>query len=140
MKNQKKNYQNCYKLSNYGGLLKINATVGGKNVKAVLLSLLVDTGSTYTILPINVVRRLGCDIKNPLRREQIITGKGTLALQPVVNIPWFNCAGQFRENFEVVAYNIPANLGLDGILGMDFLRAFKAVISIEDAEIRFPVT
>lgn len=133
-----KNNPNSYKLSNHGKLLKVNATVGAKNVLPVLLSLLVDTGATYTILPINAVKRLGCDIKKSLRTEQITTGQGTLLL-PVVNLPWFNCAGQLITNFEVVAYDIPANLGLDGILGMDFLRAFKAVISIENAEIRFPI-
>ena len=132
------NYQKSYKLLKHGKLLKVNAKVGAKNVEPVLVPLLVDTGSTYTILRINVVKRLGCDIKNPLRREKIITGKGALALQPVVNVPWFNCAGQVRKNFEVVAYNIPANLGVVGILGMDFL--FQAVISIKDAEICFPIT
>jgi hypothetical protein len=44
---------------------------------------------------------------------------------------------QLLENFDVFAHDIPPNLRIDGLLGMDFLTRFQAVISVGDAKIRF---
>ncbi len=41
------------------------------------------------------------------------------------------------EDFEIVAHNLPPNIRINGLVGMDFLTRFGAVISVADAEIRF---
>lgn len=131
-------YQKVYRLLRYGqNLLAVQATVGSREGgDFVRVRLLVDTGSSFTILPVQVLQNLGYDTRNPLRRQELVTGKGII-YAPVINVSWFNCVGQFIENFDVFAHDIPPNLRIDGLLGMDFLTRFQAVISVGDAEIRF---
>ncbi|MEG5014723.1 MULTISPECIES: retropepsin-like aspartic protease [unclassified Microcoleus] len=131
-------YQKVYRLLRYGqNLLAVQATVGSREGgDFVRVRLLVDTGSSFTILPVQVLQNLGYDTRNPLRRQELVTGQGRIYV-PVINVSWFNCVGQLIENFEIVAHDIPPNLRIDGLLGMDFLTRFQAVISVGDAEIRF---
>lgn len=133
---KRRHYQKTYHLSPHGrNLLRVQASVGAiESGDFVRLRLLVDTGASFTILPIQVLEDLGYDIRNPLRRQEIFTGQGRI-YAPVVSISWFNCVGQLIENFEIIAHDIPSPLRLDGILGMDFLCRFRAVISVSSAEI-----
>ncbi|HBK98316.1 MAG TPA: peptidase A2A [Microcoleaceae bacterium UBA10368] len=131
-------YQKVYRLLRYGqNLLAVQATVGSREGgDFVRVRLLVDTGSSFTILPVQVLQNMGYDTRNPLRRQELVTGQGRI-YAPVINLSWFNCVGKFIENFDVFAHDIPPNLRIDGLLGMDFLTRFQAVISVGDAEIRF---
>ena len=130
-------YQKVYRLLRYGqNLLAVQATVGSREGgDFVRVRLLVDTGSSFTILPVQVLQNLGYDTRNPLRRQELVTGQGRIYV-PVINVSWFNCVGQLIESFEIVAHDIPPNLRIDGLIGMDFLTFFQAVISVSDAEIR----
>jgi predicted aspartyl protease len=131
-------YQKVYRLLRYGqNLLAVQATVGSREGgDFVRVRLLVDTGSSFTILPVQVLQNLGYDTRNPLRRQELVTGQGRIYV-PVINVCWCNCVGQLIESFEIVAHDIPPNLRIDGLIGMDFLTFFQAVISVSDAEIRF---
>ena len=131
-------YQKVYRLLRYGqNLLAVQATVGSREGgDFVRVRLLVDTGSSFTILPVQVLQNLGYDTRNPLRRQELVTGQGRIYV-PVINVSWFNCVGQLIESFEIVAHDLPPNLRIDGLIGMDFLTFFQAVISVSDAEIRF---
>ncbi|MEG4865475.1 MULTISPECIES: retropepsin-like aspartic protease family protein [unclassified Microcoleus] len=130
-------YQKVYRLLRYGqNLLAVQATVGSREGgDFVRVRLLVDTGSSFTILPVQVLQNLGYDTGNPLRRQELVTGQGRIYI-PVINVSWFNCVGKLIENFDVVAHDIPPNIRIDGLLGMDFLTRFQAVISVGNAEIR----
>ncbi|WP_373536076.1 TIGR02281 family clan AA aspartic protease [Microcoleus sp.] len=131
-------YQKAYRLLRHGrNLLAVQATIGGNNGDATeyRVRLLVDTGASYTILPVKTLEDLGYDTRNPLRRQEIFTGQGRIYV-PVINVSWFNCVGQLIENFDVFAHDIPPNIRLDGLLGMDFFTRFQTVISVCNAEIR----
>ena len=45
--------------------------------------------------------------------------------------------GQFIEDFEVITYQLPRQLQVSGVLGMDYLQKRKAVISLHKAVIYF---
>lgn len=132
------NYQKAYRLLRYGqNLLAVQATIGSREGGDFLrVRLLVDTGSSFTILPVQVLQNLGYDTGNPLRRQELVTGQGRIYAS-VINVSWFNCVGQLIEDFEIVAHNLPPNIRINGLIGMDFLTRFQAVISVGDAEIRF---
>ncbi|HLO50848.1 MAG TPA: retropepsin-like aspartic protease, partial [Kamptonema sp.] len=108
---KRRRYQKTYRLSPHGqNLLRVQANIGAiESGDFVRLRLLVDTGASFTILPIQVLEDLGYDIHNPLRRQEIFTGQGRI-YAPVVSVSWFNCVGQLIENFEIVAHNIPSPL------------------------------
>ncbi len=132
------NYQKVYRLLRYGqNLLAVQATIGSREGGDFLrVRLLIDTGSSFTVLPVEVLQNLGYDMGNPLRRQELVTGQGRI-YAPVINVSWFNCVGQFIEDFEIVAHNLPPNIRINGLIGMDFLTRFGSVISVSDAEIRF---
>lgn len=136
---QKKGYQKSFPLLRHGkNLLAVNATVGGTNgnVREYRLPLLVDTGSSFTILPIKPLEDLGYDINHPRRYQTITTGNGEVDA-PVIQISWLNCAGQLLKNIEVLAHNIPPHIRVGGILGMDFLLSCRGIISVAEAKIHF---
>jgi predicted aspartyl protease len=96
--------------------------------------LLVDTGSSFTTLPVEVLESLGCDVSQAKKRVAIMTGNGIIQA-PVVSVPLFNCLGQQVQNFAVVAINLPFNPLTNGLLGMDFLYWCGALIDVKKAEI-----
>ncbi len=79
---------------------------------------------------------LGYDTHHPLRRTRVITASGVI-VAPVVRVSWFHCLGQQMEDFPVTAYTLPPGTFVDGLLGMDFLLRYKAVIAIESGTVHF---
>jgi len=124
-----------YRLTRYGQLLVLRATAGGGNKGVVVVRLVVDTGASYTTLPVEVVEALGCDTHHPLRTVRIVAANGVI-VAPVVALPWFHCLGQRLVSFSVVAHTLPAGTFVDGLLGMDFLRRCGAVIAVGEAMLR----
>jgi predicted aspartyl protease len=128
--------QRIYQLFRSGNLLLLRAAVGGRDNRGVqALNFLVDTGSSYTTLPVKVVEDLGFDIQNPLRNIRITAGSSIIEA-PVVAVSWFSCLGERIENFPIVAYTLPRGTFWQGILGMDFLISCQAVIAVGEAQIR----
>ena len=122
----------CYRQQN---VLWLRAAVGQSGDAPLLVRLLVDTGASYTVLPTQILRRIGCNLDRPNQKKKIVTANGALDV-PIVTVPWFNCLGIKRENYPVVGLDLPASSFTDGLLGMDFLRFVKAVIDVAQAEIR----
>ena len=124
-----------YRLLRQGNLLLLRAAVGGRDGGIVVVRLLVDTGASYTILPVEVVEALSYDTHHPLRSIRIVAANGII-VAPMVVASWLHCLGQRIEDFPVVAHTLPAGTFVDGLLGMDFLGRCQAVISVGEAEIR----
>ena len=108
------------------------------------VTLLVDTGASYTTLPVQVLKGLGYDTQNPDNwHPGIVTGKGNTQRIPIVQVSSFYCLKKQIIDFPVLAYNLPQPTYWDGVLGMDFLIHFEAVILLAKAgskrknEIRF---
>ena len=98
------------------------------------ITLLVDTGASHTTLPENTLNRLGYDTKNPVKwHPGLITGKGQTERIPIIQISSFFCLKKEIVNFPVLAYTLPRPTYWDGVLGMDFLTHFRAVILLENA-------
>ena len=124
-----------YRLLQYGKLLLLRAAVGGRERGVVVLRLLVDTGASYTMLPVEVVEGLGYDTHHPLNHCRIMSASGII-IAPVVEISWLNCLGQRVEIFPVVVHTLPSGTFIDGLLGMDFLSHCQAVVDIGKGEVR----
>jgi predicted aspartyl protease len=127
-----------YPLQRFGNLLCLNASVGGLKGDRAVLRLLVDTGATYTIFPILPLQDLGYTANKAVAHRPIVTASGNVNV-PLVKVAVFDCLGLHLENFPVALYDLPPASKVDGILGMDFLTAHRAVIAAHDAEIYMPV-
>ncbi len=53
-----------------------------------------------------------------------------------MTVPNVSCLGIKRENYAIVALDLPANSFTDGLLGMDFLCDVKAIIDVAKGEIK----
>jgi len=87
-----------YRLSRYGlNLFRANAVISGYNQKSYQkVSLLLDTGSSFTILPrpvLEYLEYLGYNLKLPICYQTITAAKGNTSALPVIEVRWFNCLG-----------------------------------------------
>jgi aspartyl protease family protein len=124
-----------YRVQRQQNVLWLRAAVGNKNNTPLIVRLLIDTGASYTVLPRKILERIGCDFQNPLERKKIVTANSAITV-PIVKVPSFNCLGVFREDYPVVALDLPINSFTDGLLGMDFLCQVNAIIDVAQGEIK----
>ena len=125
-----------YTLQRVRQLLILRAVVSGKQGTRVV-RLLVDTGSTYTILPNEVLSSIGLEPFASKERVRIVTGSGYLVV-PRVQVQRFDCLGYKMGGFKVVGHTIPPDSFVDGLLGMDFLTRVRVVINVGKGEIEVP--
>lgn len=125
-----------YHLEKVGSLFLTKAAVKGAE-GAMVIRLLVDTGSTYTILPVEVFESIGCSPAKSRDHVKIITGSGTI-IAPKVDVIWFQSLGQKIDKFKAVAHTLPFSGPINGLLGMDFLLAIKAHINLEAGRVEVP--
>lgn len=117
-----------YSLIRIGRLWATRAALTDKGGSKVM-TLLVDTGATYTIIPIEALESVGQSVATCREHVRIVTGSGILMV-PRVAIAQFHCLGQQINSFSVVGHTLPPTGPIDGLLGMDFLHRCNAVIDI----------
>jgi predicted aspartyl protease len=122
-----------YSLKKSGSLYYTKAAVIG-DTGVLSFDLLVDTGSTFTIIPVESLKILGYDIASSKERVRLITGSGYI-YAPKINVQWIQSLGCKFESFPVVAHTLPPEMYFKGILGMDFLKQAEAIINTFQGEI-----
>ena len=88
----------------------------------------LDTGATTTSIPIYVASALGYNISKPKDRREIVTGSGVEEV-PVIEIKGLTAIGQTIENIEVMCLDLPPEIYVEGVLGLNFLINFDVNIS-----------
>jgi predicted aspartyl protease len=124
-----------YRLQKYGTLLVLKAVVMGEERDPRILRLLIDTGSSFTVLSAKVLEEIGCHPATPNKQISIMAAGGVIQA-PAVQVPTFSCVGQQIQDFSAISLDLPFNPLLNGLLGMDFLQHCGAMIDIKKAEIR----
>ena len=122
-----------YKAEKSGPLLLVKAFVEGTEGRA-YLTLLLDTGSAYTLISQEILESIGCSPAVPKRTQRIITGSG-YEIVPVILVSKFHCLGNLLKDFEILAHTLPFGAYVDGLLGMDFMGRFAIEIRTHSAEI-----
>ena len=101
-----------------------------------VVDLLIDSGSTYTIVSWELLLSLNLDPASSSTRRPIMTANGLLVL-PEVEVDELHSLGRFVERFPVLAHTIPLGSQVDGLLGMNFLRQFEMDLNFKQRTIRF---
>jgi predicted aspartyl protease len=101
-----------------------------------VVTLLVDSGASYTVVSWGIVTSLGLDPAASIIRRPVTTANGVLVL-PEVILEEFNALGQRREGFPVLAHTVPLVRQVHGVLGMNFLRQFDTCLNFKQATIQF---
>jgi len=124
-----------YTLTRIGNLLVTRAAVSGPEGTKVI-NLLVDTGSTYTILPVEVLESVGLSPTQSKEHERIATGSGYI-MAPKVTIQRLDTLGRQFRRVVTIAHTLPFGGTIDGLLGMDILCRMKAKILAAKGTIEF---
>ena len=114
-------------------LIVVPVEVHGKS-HLITLNMAVDTGATWTILPIKTCSIIGAVHQ---RRISIVTGSRVESAQ-LMTIPLIKAFGIDITNFKVVAHDLPPSLLVDGLLGMNFLKRAMLTIDFHKNIIKIP--
>ena len=102
------------------GLIVVPAELVGPSGSSIL-RLALDTGATSTLLNAGMLLAVGYDPGSATDRVQITTGSG-VEYVPRVKVDTLTALGQRHCDFSVVSHTLPPSAGVDGLLGLDFLR------------------
>jgi aspartyl protease family protein len=83
--------------------------------------LALDTGSTWTVVDARLLAAIGCGPAQASVHIDVTTGSGLVRL-PQVRLVRLEALGQQRSGCDVLAHTLPPSAGIDGVLGLDFLR------------------
>lgn len=107
----------------YGGVLIVEAMLNGVR-KARLMA---DTGAALTGLTRTCLRDVGIDLSLPVGEKPLATAQSTR----LVTVPTFKLqslkVGVFRmRDLQVMFLELPPELRIDGVLGVNFLERFRS--------------
>ena len=115
------------------GLIVVPAELWGRTGRAVV-RLALDTGATSTIVNVGILVAIGCDPALVPDRIQVTTGSG-VEFVPRVTLHSIVALGQERSGFPVLAHTLPPSAGVDGLLGLDFLRGQSVTIDLRNGRV-----
>jgi predicted aspartyl protease len=95
---------------------EISGPLGSANLRLVL-----DTGATMSLIRSAVLIGLGYEPDASNDRMRVAMGNG-LEVVPRVTLTRLSALGMHRIGMAVLAHSLPAEAGVDGLLGLDFLR------------------
>jgi predicted aspartyl protease len=95
---------------------------------SLLIPVVLDTGASFTVVATDILVHLGYDPANPLlQRQRIVTGSG-IEYAPRITLRSVTAIGQKVTNLEVLGHDLPAESGIAGLLGLNFLSHFRLTI------------
>jgi predicted aspartyl protease len=92
-----------------------------------VLRLALDTGATGTLINAGMLVSIGYDPALAANRVQITTGSG-VEFVPHLAVSRIRAFGQERNSFPVLCHTLPQSAGVDGLLGLDFLRGLSLIV------------
>ena len=91
------------------------------------VTLALDTGATRTWISREIVAALGYDLADFVGESRFISASGG-GTAPIINIERITALEQERQDFPVLAHNLPPSAPFNGLLGLDFLRGQRLTI------------
>ena len=104
-----------------GELIVVEAKLEGPSGQVVIVKLALDTASTGTLIRVDAVVAAGHDLVNATSLIRLMTAGGVQSA-PRLTVTTLSALGKSRSNFSIVAHTLPGGPGIDGLLGLDFLR------------------
>jgi predicted aspartyl protease len=87
----------------------------------------LDTGATSTLINVASLVSAGYDPLASSKHIQITTGSG-IEYAAVIRVSAIQMLGKRAKNFPLLAHSLPPSAGVDGLIGLDFLRGEKLTI------------
>lgn len=115
------------------GLIVLQAELFGPS-SSILLRLALDTGATSTLINAGPLTAIGYEPSLAPLHVQVTTGSG-VEYMPRLLLSRFKVMGQERFDFPVLAHSLPPGTGVDGLLGLDFLRGQELNIDFRNGRL-----
>jgi clan AA aspartic protease (TIGR02281 family) len=91
------------------------------------IDVILDTGAVYTVIAWDVAMDIGYDPAISRRRTPIVTANGVIEA-PLITVERIRWGELEVEAVDVVCHDIPELAGIEGLLGISFLRHFRTLI------------
>jgi len=98
------------------------------------ITLLLDTGATYSAISSSVAERLGLRPKPDQPRLTVMTASGSLKA-PLIVLPSLRIGEFEAREVEALVLDLPGGEGVQGILGLSFLNRFRFTVNPEEGEL-----
>lgn len=111
---------------------KDNAIVVEAKISADFIAttrLVFDTGASLVMIPWRIATKLNIDI-DPKQVIQTTTAS-TVESSPLVTIPKITVLGHTLKNIEGLVKDLPAEAGVDELLGLSFIKHFNVIIDFQ---------
>ncbi len=102
--------------------VRINGPTARREVDMVL-----DTGAVYTVIAWDVAQDIGYDPAASEQRIPIITANGVIEA-PLITVESIELVELRAESVDVICHDIPEITGIEGLLGLSFLKHFRTVV------------
>ena len=119
-----------------GGLPLVELRLGHAGRAVMIPRVLVDTGSGSTVLSSLRAKEIGLVI-DPLDPIRTLRGVGGMEVVFVKRVDYIQVDRRKFKNFEVELSPLNYGLEINGILGLDFLTATRAIVDLKHMELRF---
>ena len=111
---------NSFPLDPAKPILPVDVLVEGPHGRQ-LLRMALDTGATYTMVPVGMMRAIGYDpAASPARIEFIAAG--SVEYKPLVVVRAVHAYGIRVPRLEVVCHDLPPQSPVRGLLGLNFIK------------------
>ena len=95
----------------------------------------IDTGASISLIDIDVLHALGFQKKHAIGTIQTMTASQQETAYEF-ELPNIKAVGLIRRNFKVISRSLPAGLGIDGLLGLNFFKNKELTINFKTSEVR----
>ena len=94
----------------------------------------LDTGATTSLIRTTILVAVGYDPDGTSDRVSVAMGNGVEVVGRVV-LNRFSALGRHRLGFPVLGHSLPPGVGIDGLLGLDFLRGTSVTLDFRSGAI-----
>jgi hypothetical protein len=115
-------------------LIVVKAILEGPSGQSVSVRLALDTASTGTLIGVKSVSAAGYDLANATTHSRLTTASGVHSA-PRLTMTKLSALGRSRANFSILAHTLPVGSGIDGLLGLDFIRGGVLTIDFDTGQI-----
>lgn len=93
--------------------------------------MLLDTGASITVITPRIACEVGLDPQQPIGQRRVYTYSGATHAT-ILSVPRLRVFSQQVEGLEVICIDLPLQLKLDGVLGLNFLQHFDLRINFRE--------
>jgi predicted aspartyl protease len=115
------------------GPLIVEASISGPLGQADL-RLILDTGATTSLIRSTLLVAIGYDPDASTDRVNVAMGNG-IEVVPRIVLNRLSSLGRHQLAWPVLAHSLPPAAGIDGLLGLDFLRGAVLTIDFRNSQI-----